>query len=488
MLERATSASPAPPPPSLRPWCRSRPAPASGRASSTTSRGLVLTVAHVVGTSRTVDVRLADGSTVDGQVVGADTATDIAVVRIDAVARRRRRQLATGTEPVVGQLTVAVGSPFGFDQTVTSGIVSAIDRVVNDVAMVQTDAAINPGNSGGPLVDGDGRVIGLSDVIFTQSGGSEGVGFAIQIDLARLVADQLVAGKPVQLALLGVSTTAAADGARGAQVAEVVPGSAADAAGLEVGDLIVSIDGTPIPDSGKLRAEIIGRAPGSDGHPRHRTGRRRPDRRRRVDRSDRPAADRLDPAVSAEEEPDGDDDAEHHDRRPQRVGRQSAGPPGAGVAAGEAGGRDDRHRQPVDRAEQGEGDQGDGVDQQRHRRLEGVEPLEVVGDEDARGRPAGSRRGRRRSRRRRRRRAKTATWSWTRSRRADPAGPLRRGPRCGAGASSSSEPSSTRNGTTASNTASGAASRITDPAAPPSSGGERRAPRSRGRWSASSAR
>ncbi len=225
--------------------------------------GLVLTVAHVVGSSRQVDVRLADGSTVRGDVVGADKATDIAVVRIDAADVGSVATLATDSEPVVGQLTVAVGSPFGFDQTVTSGIVSAVDRVVNDVAMVQTDAAINPGNSGGPLVDGRGQVIGLSDVIFTQSGGNEGVGFAIEIDLAHLVADQLVAGQPVQLALLGVSTTAPADGSRGAQVAEVVSGSAADDAGLQVGDLLVSIDGTPVPDGGKLRAEIIRRAPGT---------------------------------------------------------------------------------------------------------------------------------------------------------------------------------------------------------------------------------
>ena len=225
--------------------------------------GLILTVAHVVGNSRSVDVRLADGSTVQGEVVGADTATDIAVVRIDPSNVDVVATLATDTAPVVGQLAVAVGSPFGFDQTVTSGIVSAVDRVVNDVAMVQTDAAINPGNSGGPLVDGQGHVIGLSDVIFTQSGGSEGVGFAIEIDLAHLVADQIVAGHPVQLALLGVSTTAPADGSRGAQVAEVVSGSAADDAGFQVGDLIVSVDGSEVADGSKLRAEIIRRAPGT---------------------------------------------------------------------------------------------------------------------------------------------------------------------------------------------------------------------------------
>jgi len=227
-------------------------------------RGLVLTVAHVVGNQQTVDVRLADGSTVQGEVLGTHADTDVAVVQIDPDDVLQVAELATGDQPVVGQLTVAVGSPFGFDQTVTSGVVSAVDRIVNDVAMVQTDAAINPGNSGGPLVDASGRVIGLSDVIFTESGGNEGVGFAITIDVAKLVADQIVAGEVPQLALLGVSTTASADGSRGAQVAEVVPGSAAADAGLEEGDLLVSVDGTPIADSSQLRSQITRRAPGTE--------------------------------------------------------------------------------------------------------------------------------------------------------------------------------------------------------------------------------
>lgn len=226
--------------------------------------GLVLTVAHVVGNQQTVDVRLADGSTVQGEVLGTHADTDVAVVQIDPDDVLQVAELATGDQPVVGQLTVAVGSPFGFDQTVTSGVVSAVDRIVNDVAMVQTDAAINPGNSGGPLVDASGRVIGLSDVIFTESGGNEGVGFAITIDVAKLVADQIVAGEVPQLALLGVSTTASADGSRGAQVAEVVPGSAAADAGLEEGDLLVSVDGTPIADSSQLRSQITRRAPGTE--------------------------------------------------------------------------------------------------------------------------------------------------------------------------------------------------------------------------------
>jgi len=224
--------------------------------------GLVLTVAHVVGANRQVTVRLADGRSVEGEVLGTHEPTDMAVVRIDDEAVLAVAELATGEQPLVGQLAVAVGSPFGFDQTVTSGIVSAVDRVVNEVTMVQTDAAINPGNSGGPLVDAAGRVLGINDVIFTQSGDSAGVGFAIQVDLARIVADQLVAGDDVRLALLGVSTTVAPAGEAGAQVAEVVPGSAAEEAGLQVGDRIVALGGEAVPDSGRLRAQVIRRSPG----------------------------------------------------------------------------------------------------------------------------------------------------------------------------------------------------------------------------------
>ena len=225
--------------------------------------GLILTVAHVVGQSRTVSVRLADGTTVDGTVVGTHSETDVAVVSIDPSAVQGVAVLALADRPTVGEVAVAVGSPRGFDQTVTAGIVSAVDRVVNRVAMVQTDAAVNPGNSGGPLVDGQGRVLGLNDIIFTESGGSEGIGFAVAVDLAKLVADQLVAGQPVQLAVLGVSTTPAADGGPGAEVAQVSPGSAATAAGIETGDVIVALEGEPLVDGGQLRARIVSLPAGS---------------------------------------------------------------------------------------------------------------------------------------------------------------------------------------------------------------------------------
>jgi putative serine protease PepD len=226
--------------------------------------GLILTAAHVVGNGDEVRVRLSDGTTVDGTVLGADGDTDVAMVQIDGGTLPAVATLATGVELVVGQLAVAVGSPFGLDQTVTSGIVSATNRDMNGIATVQTDAAINPGNSGGPLVDSQGRVIGINDSIISESGGNDGLGFAIAIDLAVNVADQIVAGDEVSLAQLGVGTTEPADGQAGALVQEVVPGSGADEAGVEVGDVIVAVDGEPIIDGSQLRARILAMDPGDE--------------------------------------------------------------------------------------------------------------------------------------------------------------------------------------------------------------------------------
>ena len=172
--------------------------------------------------------------------------------------------LAVDEEIRVGSLAVAMGSPFGLDQSVTAGIVSAVDRSVSGVSMVQTDAAINPGNSGGPLVDARGHVIGINDQIFTNSGGNEGVGFAISIDLAKLVADQIVAGQEVQLAFLGVSSTTSVDNRAGALVQEVVTGSAAADAGIEVGDLIIAVNGGQVGSNQDLRGKIISTPPGEN--------------------------------------------------------------------------------------------------------------------------------------------------------------------------------------------------------------------------------
>lgn len=226
--------------------------------------GLILTAAHVVQTATDVDIRLFDGRTVRGKVLGTHERTDVAVIKIDGSPDLPVAELAIGADIRVGQLAVALGSPFGLDQTVTAGIVSAIDRNVSMVSMIQTDAAINPGNSGGPLVDRNGRVIGINDQIFTSSGGNDGIGFAISIDLAVIVADQIVAGQDVSTSLLGISTVPNADVRDpGVLVDEVSSGSAADQAGIEVGDMIVSFNGDAVADIQQLQVKVLNTPPGT---------------------------------------------------------------------------------------------------------------------------------------------------------------------------------------------------------------------------------
>ena len=224
--------------------------------------GFILTAAHVIEGVSTVDIRLADGRLLVGTVIGTHSPTDVGVISIDAEGLSVA-VLGYGTDTRVGETAVAVGSPFGLDQTVTAGIVSASGRNVNGVPMIQTDAAINPGNSGGPLVNADGHVIGINDVIFTEGGGNDGIGFAIAIDVAIVVADQLVAGGNVELAALGVATVPDTTGDGGAIVSEVIPGSPADFGGLLIGDRIVSLASDPVRDPGDLFAAVITHRPGS---------------------------------------------------------------------------------------------------------------------------------------------------------------------------------------------------------------------------------
>lgn len=228
------------------------------------TEGLILTAYHVVNGETEVLVRLFDGRTLEGTVLGFHEVTDIAVVTVPASEDLPVATLGLGANTQVGQLAVALGSPFGFDQSVTAGIVSAVDRIVRGVTMVQTDAAINPGNSGGPLVDSAGRVIGINDIIFTESGDNAGVGFAISIDLAFVVAEQIVAGVEVQLAFLGVSVSDAGGDTPGARVEEVVPGSAAEVAGIQLADVITAVNGVALTESADLRVRIIEKAPGDE--------------------------------------------------------------------------------------------------------------------------------------------------------------------------------------------------------------------------------
>jgi serine protease Do len=226
------------------------------------TQGYILTASHVVEEFPQATVRLFDGRTMTGDVVGFHLETDVAVVKIPADPTLPTAELGLDLDLQVGQIAVALGSPFGFDQTVTAGIISSVDRVVRGVTMIQTDASINPGNSGGPLVDSAGRVIGINDIIFTESGDSAGIGFAIDIDLAWVVAQQLIEGVPVQLAFLGVEVTDQGGDTPGALVANVVADTSASAGGILPGDLIVAVNDHLITESGDLRVQIISNRPG----------------------------------------------------------------------------------------------------------------------------------------------------------------------------------------------------------------------------------
>jgi putative serine protease PepD len=228
--------------------------------------GLILTNAHVVGSFTEVTVQLASGVKVQGEVLGADPLTDVGVVKITTDEAFGVAALAPQDSVVVGQLAVAIGSPFGLDQTVTSGVVSAVGRVIQNqttdgqlsaVAMIQTDAPINPGNSGGALADRQGRVIGMNTSIRTDgTGGNIGVGFAIPAETAKLIADRIIAGEPLERGFLGVGGVTPQFGTPGVVVTEITPGSGADSAGLLPGDLITGFNGQAIKSIGDLAAAV----------------------------------------------------------------------------------------------------------------------------------------------------------------------------------------------------------------------------------------
>jgi putative serine protease PepD len=225
-----------------------------------TTDGHILTAAHVVGNSKTMTVRLGDGRTLTGSVLGADKNTDVAVVKIDPFPNMPVASLALNIPLQVGQSVLAVGSPFGLDQTVTAGIVSSVNRPVDVgtsvVAMVQTDASINPGNSGGALVDLKARVIGINDQIASSSGGNVGVGFAIPIDTAYDVAQRIIKGESLDVGFLGIGGDDPTSGQPGALVTSITPGSPAAQAGIKAADVIVQIDDQPIRSYTELVAQV----------------------------------------------------------------------------------------------------------------------------------------------------------------------------------------------------------------------------------------
>lgn len=238
--------------------------------------GHILTNEHVVEGAEAISVRFHDGSTAGGTLVGSDPSTDVAVVKVD-VASSKLHPLPLGTASGVlpGETVFAIGSPFGLENSISAGIVSAVGRTIkapdgSDVTgAVQTDAALNHGNSGGPLIDAAGKVIGINSQIESDSGSDDGVGFAVPIDTARQVASTLIRNGSVERGFLGVSgrdvtadDAAKLDAVRGVAVLEVTPGSAADRAGLKVNDVVLAVDGTPVAGFDSLRAIIARHAPG----------------------------------------------------------------------------------------------------------------------------------------------------------------------------------------------------------------------------------
>ena len=239
------------------------------------SSGYVLTNHHVVEAADEIEVALADGKRLLAKVVGNDPETDLAVLRLDA---ENLPAISFGSSDAlrVGDVVLAIGNPFGVGQTVTSGIVSALGRTglgINTFEnFIQTDAAINPGNSGGALVDAAGNLIGINTAIFSRSGGSMGIGFAIPVSTAKMVLEQIVKSGSVTRGWIGVEvqeiTPPVAEsfklgGTRGALIAGVLRGGPADKAGIKPGDVLLEVQGKPVADPAAMLNLIAALAPGS---------------------------------------------------------------------------------------------------------------------------------------------------------------------------------------------------------------------------------
>jgi putative serine protease PepD len=229
------------------------------------SAGHIVTNDHVVDGATSVSVRLANGARYPATVVGTDPSTDLAVIKIDApAAQLHPLTVADSSTLVVGAPVVAIGSPFGLEGTITSGIISSLHREIeapNNFTIedaIQTDAAINHGNSGGPLLDLLGRVIGVNAQIKSDSGGNEGVGFAVPSSTVRTIVSELLQKGSVQHAYLGVSLSANGS----ARLDAISPGEAAQKAGLQAGDVVIKIDGATVTSGSQLRGAIDGHKPG----------------------------------------------------------------------------------------------------------------------------------------------------------------------------------------------------------------------------------
>ena len=237
--------------------------------------GYILTNHHVIAAADKIQVALYDGRTLVAHVVGSDPDTDLAVLKIDA-SQLPAIEFASSSKASIGDVVLAIGDPFGVGQTVTMGIISALGRShlgINTFEdFIQTDAPINPGNSGGPLVNTSGELVGINSAIYSRSGGSQGIGFAIPSDLALEVMRQIIQHGGVVRGWIGVEVQNLPDRIQqrwhmqangGALVAGVLRGGPADKASIQPGDVILKINSTPVTSSAEMLNDIASLAPGS---------------------------------------------------------------------------------------------------------------------------------------------------------------------------------------------------------------------------------
>lgn len=237
-------------------------------------KGYILTNNHVIKEADTVVITLADGRTTDAKVIGTDPDSDLAVLQIK-LDKLPIIQMGSSQKLRVGDIVLAIGNPFGFDKTVTQGIISATERAGTDIGilenLIQTDAAINPGNSGGALIDAYGRLVGINTVIYTHSGGYQGISFAVPIDQAIEIMNKLIEGKMVSRGFLGVTPQTLNKEIRdyinykegdGVYVRAIVRGSPAHKAGLLPGDVIIKINNVTVKDDRAVLKLVSSLAPG----------------------------------------------------------------------------------------------------------------------------------------------------------------------------------------------------------------------------------
>lgn len=243
---------------------QSQPENSLGSGVIVSEQGLILTNNHVVASADEIEIALADGRKLSAKVVGTDPDTDLALIKVDA-EHLPAITFASSDKLNVGDVVLAIGNPFGVGRTVTQGIISALGRNHLGINIyenfIQTDASINPGNSGGALIDTNGNLVGINSAIYSRSGGSMGIGFAIPATLARQVMEQIVAQGNVTRGWIGIEaqdiTPELAESfklklAQGALIAGVLRDSPADKAGLRAGDVLLAIDGKSVSDSGSM--------------------------------------------------------------------------------------------------------------------------------------------------------------------------------------------------------------------------------------------